>query len=427
MTSNEDTLFEDLKKTRFPGLDLPTEFILPAYQGQSVLNIPASICDIFGLPPIHNLPLRQEITAPLKGDIKRVILVLMDALALHRFTNWLQKGDIPVWSQLLKSGSLSPITSISPSTTSTAMTTLWTGQSGAEHGLPGYELWLKQYGVVANMILHSPMSYHGNGANLAQAGFDPDTVLTLPTMGEYLAAQGVSTHAFQNYSIANSGLSRTFMKNVTINPFGTEAECWVNMRELIQKKINEKLYIWAYWGAYDHLSHIYGPDDERSELYFANFSHALEENLINRMTPEQRRGTLLILTADHGQVMTTKDSNHELTNHPEFMNCLHIKPTGESRFTYLHVKPGKESTLREYTDATWPDKFILMNSQHLLEAGLLGPGIPMADIHNRIGDLTMIAKGNNYLWWSDEANPLLGRHGGLSPHDMVVPFLAARL
>jgi len=51
----------------------------------------------------------------------------------------------------------------------------------------------------------------------------------------------------------------------------------------------------------------------------------------------------------------------------------------------------------------------------------------MADINNRIGDLTMIAKGHHYLWWADKENPLLGRHGGLSSQDMVVPFLAARL
>jgi predicted AlkP superfamily pyrophosphatase or phosphodiesterase len=427
MTQFTGTLLEDLKKMHFPGLDLPAEFILPAYRDQSVLNIPATVCDFLGVPPIQNHPLRQEIIAPMKGDIKRVILILMDALALHRLINWLQKGDILVWNELLKSGSLSPITSISPSTTSTAMTTLWTGQSPAEHGVAGYELWLKQYGLVANMILHSPMSYHGNGANLAQAGFDPDTVLTLPTMGEHLASHGVSTHAFQHYSIANSGLSRTFMKNANINPFGTEAECWVNMRELIQKKINEKLYIWAYWGAYDHLSHLYGPDDERSELYFANFSRALEENLIKRMTPEQRKGTLLILTADHGQVMTAKDPNHELSHHPEFMNCLHIKPTGESRCTYMHLKPGKETTLRDYIASTWPNKFVVMKSQDLIDSGFFGPGVPMADMTNRVGDLTVLAKGNNYFWWADEENPLLGRHGGLSPHDMLVPFLTARL
>jgi len=351
----------------------------------------------------------------------------MDGLAFSRFTSWMDAGKLPLWNCLLKSGNLAPITSISPSTTSAAMTTLWTGHSACEHGVMGYEVWLKQYGVVANMITQGPMSFKKGPANLEQAGFVAETVLDTPKLGEYLGKNGVSTYSFQHYSIANSGLSRTFMNGVDIYPYGNEAECWVNVRELIAARKNEKLYLWTYWSSLDSLGHIYGPDDERTETYFTNFSRNLEENLINRLTPELREGTLLIFTADHGQVDTIKDPLFSLSNHPEFVDCLHIKPTGESRFTYLHVKPGKETTLREYIAATWPDKFLVMESQKLLNAGLFGPGIPMQDIHNRIGDITLLARDKNYLWWSDQENPLTGRHGGLSALDMIVPFVAIPL
>jgi hypothetical protein len=39
----------------------------------------------------------------------------------------------------------------------------------------------------------------------------------------------------------------------------------------------------------------------------------------------------------------------------------------------------------------------------------------------------VLAKNNNYLWWSEEENPLIGRHGGLTELDMIVPFLAISL
>jgi len=427
MSNLSDNFLKDLKKTRFPGLDFPPDFILPAYQGQSLLNIPSSICDLLGAEHIHSLPLRPEILSPLNGNIQRIILILMDALSLLRFSRWLDAGTLPVWGHLLKSGNLFPITSISPSTTSTAMTTLWTGRSTVEHGVGGYELWLKEYGLVANMVLHAPMSFHSSNPSLEMAGFDPESMLTIPTLGEHLGQHGVSTHAFQHYSIAHSGLSRTFMKNVGIHPFGTEAECWVNVRELIDKEKKSKLYIWTYWGSYDSLSHRYSPEDERSLLYFQNFSRTLEENLINRMSPSRRQGTLLVLTADHGQVVTRKDPHYELSNHPAFMDCLHIRPTGESRMTYLHVKPGKESVLRDYIEQTWPDQFLVMKSQDLVENGLFGPGTPLKNIQDRLGYLTVMAKGNHYFWWADEPNPLLGRHGGLSPDEMLVPFLAVHL
>lgn len=420
-------LLQDLEKTRLEDLDFPPEFILPAYHGQSILNIPASICQSFGISPIHSSPLRPDIFTFNNDNFQRIIIILMDGLALTRFNSWLEKGKIPIWNQLLQSGSIAPITSISPSTTSAAMTSLWTGHSASEHGAVGYEVWLKQYGVVANMISQSPMSFRSGNANLEQAGFNAETVLALPKLGEYLKQYGVSTYSFQHYSIANSGLSRTFMNAVNIYPYANEAECWINLRELIEKKRTEKQYIWTYWSALDSLGHKYGPDDERVETYFANFSRNLEDNLINRLSPELRKETLLLFTSDHGQVATIKNPLFSLSNHPEFMDCLHIKPTGESRFTYLHVKPGKEITLRDYIASTWPEKFLVMESQQLLDAGLFGPGIPMSDIHNRIGDITLLARDKNYLWWSDEENPLTGRHGGLSAMDMIVPFVAIPL
>jgi hypothetical protein len=46
---------------------------------------------------------------------------------------------------------------------------------------------------------------------------------------------------------------------------------------------------------------------------------------------------------------------------------------------------------------------------------------------DRLGDLIVIARKDAYLWWADKDNPLIGRHGGLSEQEMVVPFLSVEL
>jgi hypothetical protein len=38
-----------------------------------------------------------------------------------------------------------------------------------------------------------------------------------------------------------------------------------------------------------------------------------------------------------------------------------------------------------------------------------------------------VSQGSAYLWWAPKENVLIGRHGGVSPEEMLVPFLAARL
>lgn len=406
---------------------LSDEYILPAYQNQSIMNIPASICSWFDIPAIHADPLREEIITPLEGNIKHIILILVDALSLRQLQRWILEKKTGVWGDLLQNGLLAPLTSVVPSTTSAAITTLWTGHSPAEHGVIGYELWLKEYGMVTNMINQSPMSFKSGQSSIQQAGFKPEDALKVPMLGAHLLQHGIRPYSFQHYSIAHSGLSRTFMKHVSLESYGSDSELWVNLRDLMDSTKDERTYAWVYNGTFDGICHRYGPEDERAELSFINFSKNFESNFLARLSPEQKKDTLLILTADHGQIHTPRHSNFLLTNHPEFLDALHILPTGEHRLTYLYIRPGMQTFIQEYVKENWPDQFYLFESQKLLESGLLGPGSPDRKTADRMGDVTLIARSNNYLWWSEEENTLLGRHGGLTPKEMLVPFLAARL
>ncbi|HJW91758.1 MAG TPA: alkaline phosphatase family protein, partial [Anaerolineales bacterium] len=222
-------LLPRLMEFRLPGLNLGEEFIYPHYPGASILNVPASICRWLGVPEIAGEPLSQEYTSALGEGARRVILVLVDALAFHRFRRWVSMGLAPVWEGLARQGVFAPLTSITPSTTSAALTSLWTGRSAAEHGITGYEMWLKEYGVVANTILHSPITFQGEAGSLASAGFTPETFMPLPTLGTHLKQFGIKSFAFQHHSIARSGLSRMFFGDVQLRAFNTQADLWVNL------------------------------------------------------------------------------------------------------------------------------------------------------------------------------------------------------
>ncbi len=416
-----------LKNHQLPGLDLPLDFIAPKYDDQSILNIPASICHWMGIPGMGAGVLTPEILSPLGNGIRRVILILMDALALHRLQAWMSDGTAPIWRSLMVDGLLAPLTSISPSTTSAALTTFWTGRSPASHGILGYEVWLKEYGMVANMILHAPMSFRGEVGTLSKAGFKPQEFLSLPTLGPYLRANGVTPYAFQHRSIAQSGLSRMFQREVEIYPFSTPADLWVSMRQLIENKPHERQYIWTYWGEVDGLSHHFGPDDERVAAEFSHFSAAFEQFFLNQLTPADCKNTLVILTADHGQIHTPLVANNALKNHPTMSDFFHITPTGENRMTYFHLRPGSEPDLCSYLHTNWPEGFTFISPDQAIASGLFGPGVHHSGLRDRIGDLVAFSHEDNYLWWADKEDFMLGRHGGLHREEMIVPFLAARL
>ncbi len=427
MTDLTKELMPLLKSLRIPGLDLGDGFIYPAYSGQSILNLPSSVCNLLGVPAFGAPALREEILSKLGGPYQRAIFLLVDSLALHRLQAWMKEPEFSVWNQLAESGFLAPLTSVSPSTTSAALTSLWTGRAPAEHGVVGYEVWLKEYGMVANMIAHAPFSFNKQAGSLAHAGFLPEEFLGLPTLGAHLAAHGVKPYALQHYSILGSGLSTMFFPGVTRVGYLSPSDLWISLRKLMENQSDTKAFYWAYWADVDTLSHKYGPADERVRSEFAAFSQAFKTQFLDRLTPDLRKGTLFLLAADHGAVTTEKDPHYHLVNHPNLTRRLHMQPTGENRLVYLFIKPGQTEAVREYIETTWPNQFAILDSAFAAEAGLFGSGPASPRLAERLGDLVVAAKGNAYWWWANRENPLIGRHGGLTAEEMIVPLLAASL
>jgi predicted AlkP superfamily pyrophosphatase or phosphodiesterase len=422
-----------LRAARLPnGQALPfspgEDFLFPAYAGLSILNLPASICTLLGAPPLGGPLLDDTLLAALGGPYRRVILVVLDALAFHRFKRWVDaSAPDSAWHTLTERGLFAPLTSVVPSTTTAALTSLWTGRSPAEHGIPGFELWLKEYGVVVNMIQHRPINFRGGSSDsLERAGFKPEDVLPFPTMGQHLKEQGVVTVSYHHRSIVQSTLSRMLLSDVDSGSYFSAADLWVNLRRRIEARPDERMYAWVYWDALDNLGHYYGPDDERCHAELTAFGDGLQRLFVDRLPATLRADTLLLLTADHGQVTAPPD-DYNLLSYPGLTRRLHLRPTGESRLAYLYIRPGQTEAVREYIQRTWPNQFALIDSAYAIDAGLFGPGTPHPALLDRVGDIVAVAKGAAYWWWSGKKNDLVGRHGGLHPDEMLVPLLALPL
>ncbi len=430
MNDANEFLLQKILSRRVAGVPRAADQVHPCYDGLSIANLPSSICRWLGCPLPVEQPLAAEFTGHFADAYRHVILIVVDGLGwefLHAHQmDGVEDNPCADWKALLQDGQLHPLTSIVPSTTSAALTTFWTGRQPAEHGIIGYEMFLKEYSFIANIILQSVTTFLGESGNLIKAGFDPTAFLPVPTLAAHFRAHGIRPFAMQPATINGSGLSQMLLKDVATLPYRTLNELWELTAGVRAETAYKRTYTYIYWGELDTLSHQAGPQDRQVEQKWVEFTRLLAR-FIRENRHASKPDTLLLLTADHGQIATEVRADYDLRNHPELVEHLVMLPSGEGRLPFLFTKPGRAGAIRDYLAAHWGDQFQLIPSEKVLSSGLLGDCPPYAGTVERLGQYVVFPKDNAYWWWVNKDNRLHGRHGGLSRQEMLVPFFALEL
>jgi hypothetical protein len=406
----------------------PGEFVLPDYDGLSLANVPATVAALLsGELPGACPPLRSELWRGWADGVRRVILLLVDALGYLQLREAMARGDVPAWNRLAERGALFPITTIFPSTTNAVLTTLWTGYSPAAHGLLAFELYLREFGVAASALFFWPAAYHRHDL-LVEWGLEPEDFVPVPALGGTLNKQGIAVRTFTRETYAESALSQMHRRGLEqVDGFVNASDLWVGLRRALGESRDERLFVSAYWDAVDGIGHKYGPNDDCWATELRSIGYMLEEEFLRRLPPAERDGTLLIITADHGLVPTPPEVAIKLDDHPLLRDALLIPPMGESRVPFFYPHPDQHEAVRAYLTEELSDAFVTLGRNVVLESGLLGPGPIYRETPYRLGDFVSLTRRNHYLAKQEKSLKMLGRHGGLSPVEMLVPLFIVRL
>lgn len=408
-------------------LNLPAEFLPPAYHGRSIANIPATIAALLGAPFEGLPPLEESLWQPLGDEVQRVVLVVLDSLGWQ-----MVERQRPFFDALIggRTAVFEQITSIFPSTTVAALSSLWTGVAPAQHGLVGLRLLTPEHGTITQFIHFTPVLGKHPDA-LIDAGLDPETFLHAPGFSEQLTAAGVPTHRYKGREIIDSALSKMHGRGVT-ESYGavSAADTFVRVRRLLEEKAGEKLYVAAYWPTVDALMHTHGWEHPSVAAEARALLDQLRVELVEALSPAARRGTLLCLVADHGQVTTTTETQIALRDHPQLNQMLLFRPAGEPRVPYFYVRHGQQETVLDYLRTHFAHAMVALPSQEALAAGLLGPEPHAPQALARMGDVVGIMR-QGYILLTDRdlesAHKMNGRHGSMTRAEMAVPWLAMRL
>ncbi len=406
---------------------LPGEFLLPEYEGGSIANVPATIAGLLGAPFNGLPPLRADLWQPLAGGVRRVVLFVVDSLGWQ-----LVEQERPSFAALMagKTAVLQPITSIFPSTTVAALSSFWTGVGPAQHGLVGLRLLMPEYGTITQFIRFTP-DFGKYPDALVEAGLNPETFLAVPGVAQQLHAADIPTYRFKDYALINSALSKMHGRGVA-DSFGavSVADLLVRLRQFLHEKAGQPMFIYAYWPTIDTLMHNHGWDHPAVFAEMRAIFQQLKSEFLDALSPAARAETVLILTADHGQMTCPPAHYIHYKDHPELEAMLLMRPSGESRAPYFHARQGRQQDVLRYLQDHLSHAMFAITGAEALAAGLLGPAPHAPQVELRVGDVIGIMR-HDYAFVTAQdmkhADRLLGRHGGLTRPEMLATYLAMRL
>ncbi|MBN1200332.1 MAG: alkaline phosphatase family protein [Anaerolineae bacterium] len=407
--------------------DWADEIIFPYYNGLSIRNLAHTVVRLLDSKPstdrLGSAPLDSRLWEHLWGQVRRVVLFLSDGLGWQLLQEIMAEdaATAQVIADLVGDGTLTPITSIAPSTTAAALPCIWTGASPAATGAVGTVMFMREFNTLSHFLHFTPVSGRHRPEVLEEWGLDFDNFLPVDTLGEALSARRIPSYLLLEKSLLGSGLSRLMHRGIqhAVRHVGY-TDMWIGLRDLLRKTRRNRCFISVYWGAVDGVSHLYGTTSEASITEIRCQLTDLRDVLAQDKIGDGR--TLLMFAADHGH--TPVEESIHIADHPPLAEALRCGRGGEERFGYYYLRTGYRQSFIDYLQAHFSDKLLPLIPSEALDAGLFGPETPDGETALRLGDLTVIARqGVSFTDREKTGHGSPSRHGGLSAREMLVPLL----
>jgi hypothetical protein len=379
---------DDLRRRVVDSPAVGEGMVLPDYTGACVSGIIPALCGPGGT---GDLP--DWFPASVRGA-RQVVLLVLDGLG------WEQLQELRRVTPTMSRMDGGPITTVVPSTTATALTSIATGLTPGEHGIVGYRMEVQ--GEVLNVLRWSTPS--GD----ARRRFDP---ASLQPVRPFL---GSAVPVVSRAELFGSGFTQAHLNGVKPVGYRTPSTLVVEVSRLLSG--GEPL-VYAYYDGVDKVAHEYGVGAHHAaEVDFA-------DRLVSALVEVLPSGAALLITADHGQVDVRE---RVIRPAPEVLRLARGQ-SGEGRFRWLHARPGTAADLLTAATAAHGDDAWVVPVGQVLEEGWLGARVTPAAA-GRLGDVALVAR--EPVSFDDPADTgpfdLVARHGSVTSAEMMVPLLGAR-
>jgi hypothetical protein len=404
-------------------------FLPPDYDGGGLANVPATVLATLGMRADHDLPPLRELDPSLMDGARQVVVVLADGLGVDQLRRITASGDAPFLGTLLErcerreDAQLLEITSVFPSTTAAAITTLNTGRTPQEHGNLAYFVWLEEFGHVTQMLRWGRATQR-RGSYFDDPAIDPRRFTLVTSIHARLRERGARSYVVEPDIFRREAMTRMHAAEADYVGYTLPSTMGVRVRQLLDERPwgGGGAYVYAYWAGIDTAAHLYGPRSIEHDAEASLFDRSLERAFAGRRPGD----TLVLLTADHGHARVDPDHLVDLEGDAELRSLLRAPVAGEPRLAFLHTDRAAE--VRAHLDRRWPGAFTFLDRDEAIADGLFGRG-DVTVARRRLGEVCAMLDGDRaatLVRIDGQAVHHRGAHGGMSPAEMRVPVLAWR-
>ncbi|MEN2740922.1 nucleotide pyrophosphatase/phosphodiesterase family protein [Microbacterium sp. X-17] len=296
-------------------------------------------------------------------------------------------------------------TTVFPSTTASALTSLFTGVEPGEHGIVGYR------------VRVAP----GDVRNQLTGWREPDMAPGLWQRTEPLLAAraraGRPGFVVSKPEFAGSGFSLATTR-------GAEFHGVLDLRERVRRARaladgNDGALVYLYVSELDSAGHRHGVDS-------GEWLAALEETdaAVRELTRALPPDVGLLVTADHGMIDVPRHRQILLGEGDPLLDGV-AEVGGEPRMLHLYAEDGRADAVLDRWRETESSRSWVLSREEAIAAGLFGPRVDPA-VRDRIGDVLVAARAS-VVYYDDRVadktpQRMVGQHGSLTDAERIVPL-----
>ena len=349
-------------------------------------NVACSILKYFEVPYKHNTISDIDLILE-RNNPKNVVLILYDGMGYNLVNRILDKNDF------LRVNMVRSISSVCPSTTTSATTSILSGMNPSEHNWLGWDMFIKEENKIITLFLNVYKDTFKQAApyNIANKYYGYKNLIEQINDGPF-SASIVSPHGGIDYKDLND------MNDKIIN----------------ETKKEGRRYIYAYYKNPDSIMHEYGTDSIESINSFKEINKSTEE-LSNKL-----KDTLLIVVADHGH-MNSKAIT--LSDYKDVFETLNGDISIEGRFCSFKIKDDKKEEFVKLFNKYFSKDFILKTKDEIIREFWFGRGDYHKYFRASLGDYFALAISDKYFRYNENSVDLKSMHAGICEDEMRVPLI----